>query len=217
MVRGSGGVCDAAPGTVPTPEEGWLESEAVETGAEPNRPFEMVETVLRQAGFEREEINGLAVGLGPGSYTGIRAAIALAQGWQLARSVTLLGLSSADTIAAQAHSDGLRGRVGVVIDAQRGEFYLAEYELALTGWHAAHPLSLVSRPHIDGRQQAGLVLVGPEVKKWFAQGQTILPRATTLGKLALARKDFVSGEKMEPIYLRQTSFVKAPPPRILPD
>jgi hypothetical protein len=35
--------------------------------------------------------------------------------------------------------------------------------------------------------------------------------------LALDRTDFVAGEKLEPIYLRPTSFVKAPPPRILPE
>jgi hypothetical protein len=33
--------------------------------------------------------------------------------------------------------------------------------------------------------------------------------------MATGRNDFIPGEKMEPIYLRQTSFVKAPPPRVL--
>src|SRR5581483_1852390 len=57
---------------------------------------------LTEAGLEREEIECLAIGLGPGSYTGIRSAIALAQGWQLASSpngVKLLGLSSAACLA----------------------------------------------------------------------------------------------------------------------
>jgi hypothetical protein len=44
----------------------------------------------------------------------------------------------------------------------------------------------------------------------------ILPRAGILGKLALARTDFTAGEKLEPIYLRETKFVKAPPPRVIP-
>ena len=93
------------------------------------QPLALTEQALRQAGLEREQIEGIVIGLGPGSYTGIRAAIALAQGWQLGRGVRLLGVSSAECVAAQAQTDGLPGKVTVVIDAQRGEFYLAGFEI----------------------------------------------------------------------------------------
>jgi tRNA threonylcarbamoyl adenosine modification protein YeaZ len=195
----------------------WIEHEAVETGSPSFGPFEMIEQVLHGAGFEREQIDGLAVGLGPGSYTGIRAAIALAQGWQLGRGVKLQGVSSAECLAAQAQIEGLFGRVAVVIDAQRGEFYLAKYEVTSTQWHELQPLRLVSRTIVAECEQVGDLLIGPEVGQWFLRGRTIFPRAATLAKLALSRTDYISGENMEPIYLRQTSFVKAPPPRILPD
>ena len=69
--------------------------EAVETGGRGTNAFRMIEQTLSEAKIEREQIDVLAVGLGPGSYTGIRAAISLAQGWQLARGVKLLGVSSA--------------------------------------------------------------------------------------------------------------------------
>jgi len=59
------------------------------------RALGMIESVLREAGLEREQIDVIAVGLGPGSYTGIRTALSIAQGWQLARGVKLLGISSA--------------------------------------------------------------------------------------------------------------------------
>ena len=49
----------------------------------------------------------------------------MAQGWQLARGVKLLGVSSAECLAAQAQAEKIFGRVNVVIDAQRNEFYLA--------------------------------------------------------------------------------------------
>ena len=52
----------------------------------------MIESALAEAKIEREQIEVIAVGLGPGSYTGIRAAISVAQGWQLARGVKLLGV-----------------------------------------------------------------------------------------------------------------------------
>lgn len=197
--------------------QAWIEHEVVEAGAAPNKPFEMIEEVLRRAGVEREQVESLAVGLGPGSYTGIRAAIALAQGWQLGRGVNLQGLSSAHCLAAEAHSGGLTGSIAVVIDAQRGEFYLANYELSSSGWRELEPLRLASRATVEDCGQKGAVLVGPEVSRWFPQGRTVFPRAATLGKLALNSAEFIPGEKLVPIYLRQISFVKAPLPRVLPE
>jgi tRNA threonylcarbamoyladenosine biosynthesis protein TsaB len=177
----------------------------------------LVEAALREARLEREQIEGLAVGLGPGSYNGIRAAIALAQGWQLAREVKLLGISSAEGLAAQAHAEGLRGRVTVLIDAQRNEFYLAGYELSDQGRREIEPLRLATLAEAQARQTAGDLLLGPEVTKWFPNGHPLFPRAATLGQIAQHRGDFVPGEQLEPIYLRETTFVKAPPPRKLTD
>ena len=180
-----------------------------------SEPFAMIDETLRDAKWEREQIDCIAVGIGPGSYTGIRSAISIAQGWQLARPIKLLGVSSADAVAAQAQTEGATGRVHVVIDAQRGEFYLAGYELAAEGSREVEPLRIVAAAEITQRVNAGETLIGPEVTKWFPAGKNIFPRAAILGKLALARTTFISGEKMEPIYLRETQFVKAPLPRAI--
>jgi len=174
----------------------------------------LIDDLLHEAKLEREQIDCLAVGLGPGSYTGIRAAIALAQGWQLANGVKLLGVSSAECLAAQAQADGFVGRINVVMDAQREEFYLAGYELGATGWREIAPLRLAPLAEVRERERAGEVLTGPEVTRWFPSGRNLFPRAATLARLAVRRNDFVAGEKLEPIYLRETRFVKAPPPRV---
>ena len=189
--------------------------EVLETGGQGTKALSMVQEVLRDAQVEREQIECIAVGVGPGSYNGIRAAIALAQGWQLARSVKLLGISSADCVAAQAKSDGLTSSVAVVIDAQRGEFYLGTCQLNDPGASQVRDLKLATAAEVNAAKAAGHLLVGPEVTKWFPAGRVVVPTAALLGQLAIARTDFVSGEKLEPVYLRQTSFVKAPPPRVL--
>ncbi|HOS73738.1 MAG TPA: tRNA (adenosine(37)-N6)-threonylcarbamoyltransferase complex dimerization subunit type 1 TsaB [Candidatus Paceibacterota bacterium] len=188
--------------------------EANETGTRATRAFGLIEEALRQARLEREQIECLAVGLGPGSYVGIRLAISLAQGWQLARPVQLLGASSAEGLAVQAQADGLRGRIGVVIDAQRGEFYLADYELTATARREVGPLRLVPGAEVLARQQAGVTLLGPEVAQWFPGSRMLFPRAAAIGQLAQGRRDFIAGEKLEPIYLREARFVKAPPARV---
>jgi tRNA threonylcarbamoyl adenosine modification protein YeaZ len=179
------------------------------------KPLGMIESALKDAGLEREQIECLAVGLGPGSYNGIRVAIAMAQGWQLASGVKLLGVSSAACVAAQAQADGLTGRLTVVLDAQRGEFYLAGYELNVDGWRETSPLQLSSRDEVQARERSGELLIGPEVAGWFPNGRVVFPRATMLGQMAQGRKDFASGEKLEPLYLREMQLVKAPRPRVV--
>ena len=180
------------------------------------KPLALTEQALRHAGLEREQIECLVIGLGPGSYTGIRAAIALAQGWQLGRGVKLVGVSSAGCVVAQAQTEGVTGKVSVVIDAQRGEFYLAGYEIGEDGTKEVSPLRLSTLAEARAREQAGELLIGPEVTRWFPAGRVVFPRAAGLVQLAKGRSDFVAGEKLEPIYLRETTFVKAPPSRILP-
>jgi tRNA threonylcarbamoyl adenosine modification protein YeaZ len=191
--------------------------EAMETAARATPAFELIARALADAQLEREAIECLAIGIGPGSYTGIRFAIALAQGWQLARpAVKLLGISSADCLAAEARQRGWSGRVNVAIDAQRGELYLARYEISEAGFKSVEPLKLATLEEARTRAQSGETMVGPEADRWFEGGRVLFPSAAFLGRLALQRQDFVAGDKLEPIYLRETTFVKAPPPRVLP-
>jgi tRNA threonylcarbamoyladenosine biosynthesis protein TsaB len=194
--------------------DGIVLSEAAETGGRNTAAFGMVEKVLAEAKIEREEIEVIAVGLGPGSYTGIRAAIAIAQGWQLARAVKLLGVSSVAAIAAQTRAEKIFGRVNVVIDAQRNEFYLATWQISASGCAEFEPLKITPLAEIKLRADANEILTGPEIKRWFPGGMNLFARAAMLAKLAAGRDDFLPGEKLEPVYLRETSFVKAPAGRI---
>ncbi len=177
------------------------------------RSLGLVEEALAAAKCGREEIGAVAVGLGPGSYTGIRGAIALAQAWQLGRGVPILGVSSVECLAAQARAAGRRGAVNIVVDAQRNEFYLARYDLDESGWREAEALRLAAKTEIEARAGAGQALLGPEIRQWFDSATDMYAGAVMVGRLACGRRDFVAGEKLEPIYLRETAFKKAPPPR----
>lgn len=179
--------------------------------------LELIENLLRQTGLEREEIEVIAIGLGPGSYTGIRGAVALAQGWQLGRQVNLLGVSSADCLAAQACAEGVTGDVAVTIDAQRGEFYVANYVLSPPHWRQVQPLRLAAPQVVLDCQKHGQLIIGPEVGMTFPGAHVVWPRAAALARLALLRNDFVQPEQLQPLYLRQTAFAKAAPPRQLPE
>jgi tRNA threonylcarbamoyl adenosine modification protein YeaZ len=190
-------------------------AEQAETAGQSVPPLRLVEQALAAARVERGQIECVAVGLGPGSYTGIRGAIALAQGWQLAGGVKLIGVSSVECIAMQAQAEMAFGRVNVVIDAQRGEFYLSGYEIEAETIKNTELLKIVPLTEVENATDSGNQVVGPEVTRWFPSARVILPSAAALGRLAATREDFVSGEHLEPIYLRATSYVKAAPPRIL--
>ena len=197
---------------------GSVLAEAMETGERGTHAFGLIEKVLAAAKIGREEIGCLAIGLGPGSYTGVRVALSIAQGWQLATGVKLLGIGSAECLAAQAANifgRDISRRVSVVIDAQRGEFYLAAHEISAAGVAPTGALKIVTAAEVESRAQAGEILIGPEVTRWFPNGREIFPSAAMLSTLAAHRTDFSAGGALEPVYLRETNFVKAPPGRML--
>ena len=189
---------------------------AEESGGRSTRAFGLIERALSAAKMDREEIECLALGLGPGSYAGIRVAVSIAQGWQVARGVRLVGVSGVECIARQAQAAGLEGRVSILIDAQRNEFYFAAYETGKHLLRAVEPLRLIQMEEAGTLGASGQLLIWPDLLPRFPQGRVMLPDAGVLGQLASKRTDFVSGDQLEPIYLRATTFVKAPPARVIP-
>jgi len=196
--------------------DGQLRARVEEADPRANRALSWIEAALRAAGLEREKVECLAIGIGPGSYTGIRSAIALAQGWQLARGTHILGISSVECLAAQAQAERIHGRINIVIDAQRNEFYLARFEAGPSGARLLSPLHLAGRQTVLELISAGEIVLGPEAATWFPGARAVFPDAAMLGQLAAQRDDFLPGEKLEPVYLREASFAKAKPPRVIP-
>lgn len=189
-------------------EESRVLGEAFEMGG--RAAISLVERALVESKVEREEIECIAVGIGPGSYAGIRGAISVAQGWQLAREIKVLGVSSVECVAEQARLEKVWGRVAVVVDAQRDEFYLAIYDVSETGCAVVDPIRIVPAADVKALAANATIIVGPDS---VAQSNPALvfPQATVLGQIASTRTDFVGGEKLEPIYLREVSFKKMTP------
>lgn len=182
-------------------ENGNVLSSITQEAQRAGSPFPLISEALSLGSLALSEIGAIAVGLGPGSYTGIRSSLAIAQGWNLARHIPTAGISSAEAIAFAAFAKGLRGAAEVVIDAQRGEVYSALYNL--TDFSLLRPLKILPRPETK-------ILIGPEAKRWSEEGIEIEPSAAIIGKLASREKTFGPPERLEAIYLREPSFVKAP-------
>ena len=185
----------------------------MESGARNLKGLVLVEAALRQAGLSPADIEAVAVGLGPGSYTGIRVAISMAQGWQLARNSPVTGISSVENLALLSWRQQMKGRIAIIIDAQRNEFYLAIYEMLADGPGIIEPLKLATLETVSHRLKDCDASIGPDVTRWFPGTRVLFPEADITAELALAQNHFAGAEQLEPIYLRETAFVKAPPPR----
>ncbi|QNK00256.1 tRNA (adenosine(37)-N6)-threonylcarbamoyltransferase complex dimerization subunit type 1 TsaB [Dyella telluris] len=85
----------------------------------------MADALLAEAGLGRHALDAIAVGRGPGAFTGVRLGISLAQGMALALDIPVVTVSSLAALALEAPEDD--ASVLAVIDARMGEIYAASY------------------------------------------------------------------------------------------
>lgn len=88
-----------------------------------------IDALLASCGVSRDELACVCVGRGPGSFTGVRIALATAKGISSALGCALIGVSSLDVVAWNVWSEGRRGRLLVLGDAMRKEVYPAWFQL----------------------------------------------------------------------------------------
>jgi tRNA threonylcarbamoyladenosine biosynthesis protein TsaB len=192
---------------------GTVLAEAKETGGRATNAMGMIEKTLKQAEVSMEEIEGIVTGVGPGSYTGIRTAVAVAQGWHLVRPVKFLGISSMHCLAAQAQAAGLFGAVHIVVDAQRGDVYHSLWSVSETKLGESSPLAIFPVSQIPLWIGNGETLAGPEALRWHVAAKTTFPSASVLCQLAAKNDGPFTTVVPEPVYWREVSFVRAPPSR----
>ena len=155
--------------------------------------LEDVDALLRQAGAHPHDLEALAVGVGPGSFTGVRIGLAAARGLALGLNVPGAGVSTLAALAA-----GAPGAVPVVDARRREVFALVDGEPAVLA-----PQELDVRP--------GTTYVGDGARRYRAlleeRGGVVpaddderhLPRARFHAALA---RDFGPVDEIQPLYLR---------------
>ena len=110
--------------------------------------------LLEEAGLVTGDVDAVAVGRGPGSFTGVRIGVATAKGIACGLGVALYGVSTLDSVAWRAWRAGVRGRLGVVADAMRKEVYPVRYELDDAGITRLDP-DTVAKPAQVAQAWAG--------------------------------------------------------------
>src|SRR5687768_454757 len=101
-----------------------VELEHDQPNAHAERILPLVERALEAAGFDRTSLDRVAVGIGPGSFTGLRVGIALAEGLALGLDIPIIGVASLRAMAAAVPAAEARIRIPV-LDARRDEVFVA--------------------------------------------------------------------------------------------
>jgi tRNA threonylcarbamoyladenosine biosynthesis protein TsaB len=154
--------------------------------------LEDVDALLRQAGARTGDLEALAVGIGPGSFTGVRIGLATARGIALALDIPVAGVSTLAALAA-----GAPGAVPVV-DARRKEvFILAEEPRVLAPADVKVEPGTTYAGSGAVRYRAVFEAAGGDVPP--DEDERHLPRARFHAALA---RDFGPAERVEPLYLR---------------
>lgn len=116
-------------GSVALETRGVIELRAIATPRDQtDRLLALADELLQAAGIALEELDGIAFGRGPGSFTGLRVSAAVAQGLGAAGGVPLLPVSSLLSIAERAFREHGCERTLVCVDAHMGEVYWASAE-----------------------------------------------------------------------------------------
>lgn len=174
-----------------------------------------VESLLAENALARSALEAIAVGRGPGAFTGVRLGISLAQGLALALERPLIGISTLAALAMRAGADE-GARVLAAIDARMGEVYWCSYQIrdgepvALGDEQVGTPQSV--RIEGEGWHGVGSGFAAEKSalpKYLYEQLASVdalaLPHAADIARLAVrahARGQALPPEQVEPAYLR---------------
>lgn len=183
------------------------------------RLLPLVTEVLAECGLGLADLDGIAFGSGPGSFTGLRIGCGVAQGLAFGADLPVIGVSTLLALAQGCAGE----RVIACLDARMGEVYHAAYEKDGEGWREVSGPGLYAPPEAPLPQGAGWVGCGSGFAAYGAALQQRFggqlagvlpdapPRARDMAQLALPL--FLRGEGMDaalaaPLYIRNKVALK---------
>ncbi len=192
------------------------------------RILPLVQELLQLQQLELTALDALAFGRGPGSFTGVRIGIGIAQGLALGANLPMIGVSSLATMAQGAWRLTGATRVLAAIDARMGEVYWAEYQRDANGeWQGAETEAVLKPEAAEARiaqltgewatvgtgwQAYPHLLTSANAK--LVTTDVALPAAEDMLPMALSawqRGESVAVENAEPVYLRnEVAWKKLP-------
>lgn len=188
----------------------------------------MIDALLQEHKVALTDLDGLIYGQGPGSFTGVRIGIGVAQGLAFGANLQTVGVSTLQAMAQQAYEDEGQANVFAAIDARMSEIYAGHYQLAENGLMALNgeevnvqPAEVSSRL-TDISSNCFMVGTGFDTYTEALQGFSVTGASPSIlypnakAMLAIGIEKFKQGlekpaEEAQPVYVRDTiSWKKLP-------
>jgi tRNA threonylcarbamoyladenosine biosynthesis protein TsaB len=191
------------------------------------RILPMIDEVLKDANVILQDLDYLAFGRGPGSFTGVRIATGVLQGLSLGTGHKVLGISTLAAMAQQAYVQNKSEQVAAAIDARMSEVYFGQYQLQ------NNVMTLIGEEQVIPPEQAALLLSSSSEVAGVGTGWQAYPELNAASKvevligvlypnavymLPLAKALIAAGravevEDIQPVYLRDKVTWKKLPGR----
>jgi tRNA threonylcarbamoyladenosine biosynthesis protein TsaB len=182
----------------------------------------MVMDLLAEAGLGLGQLDGLAYGMGPGSFTGLRIACGVAQGLALGTGLPVLGVSTLESLAEEAWQARGAERMLACLDARMNEVYAGLYRRREAGWISLAGPVVCPPEAVPLPAEPGFLGAGPGFAAYpllLALGRarladvdtTLIPHARAIAALAaprFARGEGLPAEAAEPLYIRDKVALK---------
>ena len=175
----------------------------------------VIDELLNSASLDIEDIEAVAVGCGPGSFTGIRLACSTAQGISISQNIRGIVVPSLDILASSLNRTQSAEKIVTIINANMDRLYLAEYNysgrILKNSEIVSIPISAFNQKKYDKETffvGAGCRLVLDSLKKVSSKISFELPSALELLQMAKEKhlsKDTVAPEQILPLYLTEES------------
>ncbi|HET7835528.1 MAG TPA: tRNA (adenosine(37)-N6)-threonylcarbamoyltransferase complex dimerization subunit type 1 TsaB [Variovorax sp.] len=167
----------------------------------------LIQQLLGAAGLSLRELDAIAFGRGPGSFTGLRTACSVAQGLGYGAGVRLLPIDTLHAVAEEAHDRFGASRVVAVLDARMDQVYAAGYDFGVE-WVASEAELMAPEGVVvpEGWALAGnaFAAYGERLPRAVARHE-VLPTAAAMLRLApalLAAGRTVAPAEAWPLYVR---------------
>jgi len=173
-----------------------------------------IDDALARAGCRRDELDAVGFCAGPGSFTGVRTAAAIAQGIARGCNIPIIAIGSLDVLAGEALRLSTATMVAAVIDARMGEVYYAVYRRGKEGALAVVREPAVAAPTVAlgdialviGQEQV-MIAGQPGLLTGLAKAQTLELRIEPAAMLRHASSLWAAGRCVDPtdaqpIYVR---------------
>lgn len=190
------------------------------------RVLPMIDGLLAEAGLNLTSLDGIVFGRGPGSFTGVRIGVSVAQGLAFGADLPVYGVSTLAAMSQAAVRLHQASQIVAAIDARMAEVYLASYRCdsdgvvqQLTAEQAIKPLLLAPMAFSGPVMAVGTGWQTYASELLAAQhaeiaSDILYPSAQdmlTLARSAFTEGHFVSAEQAEPVYVRdEVSWKKLP-------